>query len=137
MYEYLIFLTAAKEREKAQKLAAQKAAPPPAAKVPRKAPTPNGKAAPAKKATVDQQQLDISALNLNNEKPAEPEEEPPKMTIAREKVLEEAKRALDVDSQTGKKGINLVVVGKLSVFYPLRKGIEDILKVMLMLENQH
>lgn len=105
-------MTAAKEREKAQKLTTQKAAPPPAVKVPKKTPASNGKAAPAKKATVDQQQLDISALNLNNEKPVEPEEEPPKMTIAREKVLEEAKRALDDDSQTGKKGINLVVVGE-------------------------
>lgn len=90
----------------------QKAAPPPTVKSAKKAPAPNGKATPVKKATVDQQELDISALNLNNDKPTDPEEEPPKMTIAREKVLEEAKRALDVDSQTGKKGINLVVIGK-------------------------
>lgn len=105
-------MTAAKEREKAQKLAAQKAAPPSAVKAPKKIPASNGKATPTRKPTVDQELLDIAGLNLNNVKPAEPEEEPPKMTIAREKVLEEAKRALDVDSQTGKKGINLVVVGK-------------------------
>ncbi|KAI0310675.1 hypothetical protein OF83DRAFT_1154209 [Amylostereum chailletii] len=37
-------------------------------------------------------------------------EPPPKMSLAREKVLEEAKRALEADDK-GRKGVSLVVIG--------------------------
>ncbi|KAJ3506778.1 hypothetical protein NLJ89_g6680 [Agrocybe chaxingu] len=59
----------------------------------------------------DQQQLDLSGLNLTPgaTNQAEVLDEPPKMSIAREKVLEEARRALDTEEE--KKGISIVVIG--------------------------
>lgn len=75
-----------------------------------KASTASGGFTPAMKDTTDQQQLDISGLNLNDTLTTkEPVEEPPKVSMAREKVLEEAKRALEVDK--GKKMISIVVIG--------------------------
>lgn len=38
-------------------------------------------------------------------------EEPPKMTLAREKVIEEAKKKQDDAGKAGKKGVSLVVIG--------------------------
>jgi hypothetical protein len=60
---------------------------------------------------MDQQQLDITGLNLNDTLTGKRQvaEEPPKVNMAREKVLEEAKRALEADE--GKKGISIVVIG--------------------------
>ncbi|EEB87351.1 hypothetical protein MPER_15317, partial [Moniliophthora perniciosa FA553] len=57
---------------------------------------------------VDQRALDLSALNLTSaEKEREEKEEPPpKLTYEREKLLEEAKRAMDGGG--GKKGVSLV-----------------------------
>ena len=70
-------------------------------------------ASPSKKHNVDQQQLDISGLNLDgqNSDATECVEEPPKMSLAREKLLEEAKRALSVEGENGKKGVSMVVIG--------------------------
>ncbi len=66
----------------------------------------------SKPAPDTQQQLDISALNLDTPEGAEtpPDEPPPKITIAREKVLEEARKALEGTGD--KKGVSLVVIGK-------------------------
>lgn len=61
----------------------------------------------------DIRQLDLSALNLTTEAPVM-EEPPPKITIAREKVLEEARKMLEGKDE--KKGVSLVVIGGLS--YP-------------------
>lgn len=47
-------------------------------------------------------------LNLNGTL-AGTTEEPPKVSMAREKVLEEAKRVLEAEE--GKKGISIVVIG--------------------------
>ncbi|KAF8529943.1 EF Tu GTP binding domain-containing protein [Gautieria morchelliformis] len=58
---------------------------------------------------MDQQQFDMASLNLQNN-PDAFEEEPPKMTLAREKVLQQAREALQGDSK-GKRGISLVVIG--------------------------
>ncbi|KZP07149.1 EF Tu GTP binding domain-containing protein [Athelia psychrophila] len=59
----------------------------------------------------DQRQLDMSALNIYSPDDEENAyEEPPKMTLAREKVVEEAKKALDARGD-GKKGVSLVVIG--------------------------
>ncbi|EJD01254.1 uncharacterized protein FOMMEDRAFT_89743, partial [Fomitiporia mediterranea MF3/22] len=59
---------------------------------------------------LDQQALDISSLNLDSgdvdEQVSEP---PPKISLAREKVLEEARKALDASP---KKAVSLVVIGK-------------------------
>lgn len=60
---------------------------------------------------MDQQQLDMAGLNLNDTltRKKQDTEEPPKVNMAKEKVLEEAKRALEADE--GKKGISIVVIG--------------------------
>ena len=66
----------------------------------------------SKKHNLDQQQLDISGLNLNGQNSDATEcVEPPKMSMAREKLLEEAKRALSVEGENGKKGVSMVVIG--------------------------
>ncbi|KAJ8522995.1 hypothetical protein ONZ45_g508 [Pleurotus djamor] len=55
--------------------------------------------------------LDLSALNLGpNDDTPTIVEEPPKISFAREKLLEEAKRALETQNQD-KKGVSLVVIG--------------------------
>ena len=121
LFSFLYF-TVAKEREKALKLSQLKAAASSLANS--RAGTPAGSPAkgqkkvvsavsPSKKHNVDQQQLDISGLNLNgqNSDATECVEEPPKMSMAREKLLEEAKRALSVEGENGKKGVSMVVIG--------------------------
>lgn len=64
---------------------------------------------------MDQRQLDLSGLNISSidEKVFE---EPPKTTIAREKVIEEAKKK---QNDAGKKGVSLVVIGKFVRELPL------------------
>jgi elongation factor 1 alpha-like protein len=74
----------------------------------------SGTSTPARKNnTTDQQQLDMAGLNLSDTLTGKKQivEEPPKVSMAREKVLEEAKRALEADE--GKKGISIVVIGDL------------------------
>ena len=39
------------------------------------------------------------------------EETPPKLSFAREALLEEAKRAIEQSDKTGKKGVSIVVIG--------------------------
>lgn len=62
--------------------------------------------------STDASQLDLAALNLNTprEPQTPPDEPPPKITMAREKVLEEAKKALEDKGE--RKGVSMVVVGK-------------------------
>ena len=59
----------------------------------------------------DQQLLDLAGLNLQIEEPQIIEEEIPKITLAREKLLEEVTKALQIGVEGGKKGVNLVVIG--------------------------
>lgn len=90
------------------------------------APQPKKTIAPKKKATqsiisgsstparnLDQMDMDMLALRLNDEHEGKLEkdtEEPPKMTLAREKVMEEARKL--VNGQDGEKpNISLVVIG--------------------------
>lgn len=64
---------------------------------------------------VDQQALDISSLNLDAGEAQETvDEPPPKMSLAREKVLEEARKALE--DTTKKKAVSLVVIGASSSY---------------------
>lgn len=72
-------------------------------------------------AGVDQQTFDMVSLNLRNNPNDSGDEEPPKMTMGREKVLQRARAALDGDSQ-GRRGISLVVIG--SDLYFLRAHYE-------------
>lgn len=59
----------------------------------------------------DQRDLDMSGLNLKDEDEGPVvDEEPPKITIAREKLLEEARKALEA-SENGKRAVSLVVIG--------------------------
>lgn len=120
IYFSFLYFTVAKEREKALKLSQLKAAASSFANLgtPVSSPAKGQKkvapvASPSKKHNVDQQQLDISGLNLNeqNTDVTECVEEPPKMSMAREKLLEEAKRALSVEGENGKKGVSMVVIG--------------------------
>ena len=117
-----MYFTVAKEREKALKLSQLKAAASSLANSgsPVGSPAKGQKkvasasvASPSKKHNVDQQQLDISGLNLNglNSNVTECVEEPPKMSMAREKLLEEAKRALSAEVENCKKGVSMVVIG--------------------------
>jgi len=62
---------------------------------------------------VDQRYLDLSGLNLNpKDEFSQPAEEPPKMTITRDKLLEDVKGTLE--AQNEKKGVSLVVIGTLN-----------------------
>jgi hypothetical protein len=73
-------------------------------------------ATPSAMKAVDQQAMDLSGLNLDDEEPqAVLDEPPPKVSIAREKVLEEARKVLESE---GKKGVSLVVIGKMSISLP-------------------
>ncbi|TFY80059.1 hypothetical protein EWM64_g3953 [Hericium alpestre] len=122
-------IIAAKEKEKAQKLAAQRKI---AESVSRSAPTSRAaspvRGAPVKGAkgikkvgpstplrgkvgAVDQRQLDIAGLNLETKEEPQVEEPPPKMSLAKEKVLEEAKKVLAAEEQSGRRGVSLVVIG--------------------------
>ncbi|EPQ59652.1 hypothetical protein GLOTRDRAFT_103641 [Gloeophyllum trabeum ATCC 11539] len=111
---------AAKQREKAEKLAQQKKA----AEASARAPSPAVKAPARKKAgagatstamplhknatATDQRDLDMSGLNLKDEDEGPVvDEEPPKITIAREKLLEEARKALEA-SENGKRASTLM-----------------------------
>ena len=117
-----MYFTVAKEREKALKLSQLKSAASSLvnsrAGTPVRSPAKGQKkvasvASSSKKYSGDQQLLDISGLNLNeqNSHATEYVEEPPKISMARENVLEEAKRALSVEGDNGKKGVSIVVIG--------------------------
>lgn len=121
-------LSAAKEREKVQKAAAQRSLAPSAVSsrvgTPVNSPSKSGNrkgqpvkrtsgtSTPSKKGSADQQTLDMAALNLGTKLSDVPTlvEEPPKMALAKEKLLEEAKKVLDAEAG-GKKGLSIVVIG--------------------------
>jgi len=116
----IIFLTAAKEREKTLKLAQVQriaAGSNASSKVSKKAASTGIRAPPSGNTVVDQQQMDMSGLNLNDKATeAGIIEEPLKIGVSRERILEEAKHLLDAENQDGKKGISIVVIGK-SIFF--------------------
>lgn len=61
-------------------------------------------------AALDQQSLDIESLRLTpNTAEESVHEEAPKMILAREKVLEEARKAMEEDSR---KAVSIVVIGQ-------------------------
>jgi elongation factor 1 alpha-like protein len=59
---------------------------------------------------IDQQRFDMASLNLQDDAHDLEYGEPPKISLAREKVLEQARAALVGDNQ-GRKGLSLVVIG--------------------------
>lgn len=74
----------------------------------------------------DPRHLDLSALNIapRDETGDDFSEEPPKMSFAREKLMEEAKRVIEADNENTKKGVSLVVIGmyiKVFVIVPYRE----------------
>ncbi|KAF8665717.1 hypothetical protein AX16_000167 [Volvariella volvacea WC 439] len=124
--------TTAKEREKAQKAAAQKklaagtasgsgsrtSSPLSTPKKPKKTTLPSTKVSISGYSTptarVDQRQLDLSALHITPREGSPTSvapEELPKVTYAREKLLEEVSKAFEAENGQGKKGINLVIIG--------------------------
>jgi elongation factor 1 alpha-like protein len=62
---------------------------------------------------VDPRHLDLVALNLTpgDENGDSLPADPPKMSFAKEKLIEEARRVIEADSENHKKGISLVVIG--------------------------
>jgi elongation factor 1 alpha-like protein len=136
------YYLAAKEREKAQKLAAQKKAAeaqaasrvasraisptpisPKAAKTAKKTGTASGAAKPTGSgpSALEQRYIDVSALGLGVEERSPVQEEPPRMALARDKVLEEAAKALEAERK-GQAGISLVVIGKPRTVSILSRG---------------
>ncbi|KAG8977971.1 Hsp70 suppressor, GTPase facilitates ribosomal subunit dissociation, partial [Tulasnella sp. 427] len=79
------------------------------------APAPSGSASagPSRTAPQSQLQSDMAGLNLEQEddQPVEETLPPPKMALSKEKVLEEARKALDGKNGDGKKGLSLVIIG--------------------------
>lgn len=65
--------------------------------------------APLHRTVVDQQSFDVSALNLEDREDPVVDEPPPKVSLAHEKVIEEARKAIQ---ESTKKAVSLVVVGK-------------------------
>ncbi|KAF8897219.1 EF Tu GTP binding domain-containing protein [Infundibulicybe gibba] len=61
--------------------------------------------------STDQRQLDLSGLNISSDDGPLVPEEAPKINIAREKLLEEAKKAIDAQNVNNKRGVSLVVIG--------------------------
>lgn len=55
--------------------------------------------------------MDLSAMNLTSNDEYLPTDEAPKVTVAREKVLEEAKKALEDQRASDVKLVSLVVIG--------------------------
>lgn len=119
-------MTATRDREKVQKLAQKtptgstnnSRVPTPAGtpvKTTKKAASVPVRSTPTRRRSLDQQQLDVLGLNLEEGSNSEEKdssavvEEQPKMTFAREKLLEEAKRKND--AQDERKGVSLVVIG--------------------------
>lgn len=72
----------------------------------------------------DQQLLDLAGLNLQVEEP-QIIEEIPKVTLAREKLLEEVAKALYTGTEGGKKGVNLVVIGAVQTLIELPPVLVD------------
>lgn len=119
---YLSYV-AAREREKAQKrleqsqsAASRTASPAPKSKKGTAAKLKSGTSTPARGSGVgvDQRVLDLSGLNLNMNEARSPTvaEEAPKMSLAKEKLLEEAKKVIEGEGAERKKEVSLVVIGK-------------------------
>ena len=92
-------------------------------KVGRGTPKASGTSTPIRFANgMDQRQIDISGLNLfSNGDEDRIMEEPPKMALAREKVIEEAKKKLEARGDTDKRGVSLVVIGKTRCLHVLSR----------------
>ena len=77
-----------------------------------------GTATPTRKgsgaAALEQRNIDVSALGLGVEEKSPIQDEPPRMALAREKVLDEAAKALEAECK-GQAGVSLVVIGESSV----------------------
>ncbi|KAF7355041.1 HBS1-like protein [Mycena sanguinolenta] len=115
------FYGLAREREKAQKLLAQKQMADAKSASSSRAASPIGSAGRGGKKTasatpqrapssMDQRQLDLSGLNLLD-KEVSKIEEAPKMTFAHDKLLEEVKKTFEAQAATGKQRLSLVVIG--------------------------
>jgi elongation factor 1 alpha-like protein len=66
---------------------------------------------PRQSAAVDQREFDIAGLNISDDKPVALEEIP-KVSISREKLLEQIAQSLLEQESTGKSPISLVVIGR-------------------------
>lgn len=148
MIFHLLYYVAAKEREKAQKRSEQSqsadvsrtASPVPKGKknaIATKLTMKSGTSTPARGIGVDHRMIDLSALNLTEvEEQVVVTEEIPKASFAREKLLEEARKAIEAEGQDRKKEISLVVIGKTEVNELVCTVMIHSVKVMSMLVNR-
>ncbi|TFY69490.1 hypothetical protein EVJ58_g378 [Rhodofomes roseus] len=100
----------AKEREKAAKLAQSKKDTSLANPTKKATIAATGRNPPAKQ-TSGQAEMDISGLNLAPKDEPIVEEEPPKVAIALDKLLEQVKAELQTQEQAERRGLSLVVIG--------------------------
>lgn len=116
---------AAREREKAQKLA-QKASAMQNKTPVKKAAVPaakKGSSTPAKAiASANQRDLDMAGLNLNTKEEERPEEVP-RVALARKELLQEVKKFIEARGANAKQAISLVVIG--NVAEPVPTSVAD------------
>ena len=94
----------------------------------------SGTATPVRGKTVEE--LDLAGLNLTvgaGLKTPPVEEPPPRVAMAREKLLEEAKKALE--GKDDKRAVSLVVIGKDNMPLSLLRSLNRATQAMSMLES--
>ena len=84
---------------------------------------------------LEQRNIDVSALGLGVDEKSLVQDESPRMALAREKVLEEATKALEAENK-GQAGVSLVVIGESSAHDIYSCHYIYMLQVTLMLESQ-
>lgn len=85
----------------------------------------------------DQQLLDLAGLNLRVEDQQVVEEEIPRVSLVREKLLEEVVKALQTAMESGEKSLNLVVIGNVSTSDLVSSmRVHGVSQVTLMLESR-
>ena len=97
----------------------------------------SGTSTPTRKCSVDQRQLDLSGLNIESKdiELAPVIEDPlPVVNYAKEKLIEEVKRSMEVEHEGRKKGVSLVVIGRSCVYFHTASQI-TIMQDMLTLVN--
>ena len=84
---------------------------------------------------LEQRNIDVSALGLGVDEKSPVQDEPPRMALAREKVLEEAAKALEAENK-GQAGVSLVVIGESTTHDIFSCHDNHMLQVTLMLESR-
>lgn len=99
--------------------------PPSSKAAPKVTPQPSGSKKQTERTTAqktDTLEMDMAGLNIVKPEDSQPAEEPPppKITIARERILEEARKEATAGDAEGRKRLSLVVIGSLLFFINLK-----------------